>query len=75
MPLKLVRGIERNSKKSHPNFRTLCRQLNSETGTHAVRSTHPVSILFIEWKWSNLCMEECGNYSEERRKERRVKVY
>jgi hypothetical protein len=80
MSLKLVRGIERKSKKIiTPYIRTFCPLLNSETGKHAVGATIRVTILFAQWKWSNFCMKECENYNEERRKERKVagilKVY
>jgi len=55
-----------------PDIRTLCQQLNSETGKHGVSSTLPVTTLFAQWKWRNFGTQECENYSEERRKERKV---
>jgi len=44
-----------------PDIRTLCQQLNSETGKYGVSSTLPVTILFAQWKWRNFCIQECEN--------------
>jgi len=71
MSLKLIGELRGNPKKNQsgdPNALPTAEFGNWKTWRHA---TLPITILLVQWKWRNFCLQECENCNEERRRERK----